>query len=128
MYADDAKYSQIVSSASTLEFTFLGSFNTEKVPILVPSRHLNLILNRPLVTSPRPYFPCFSSSDKDTLGRAFLQDALMGAGWGARTHVLAQAPGPNVPSPNMVRFATGGSTSRSRPIQTTTIPYGRAAD
>lgn len=110
--ADDAKYSQIVGSASALEFTFLGGSNTDRVPISVPFRHLNLTLGQPLAASPRPYFPCFTGSDTYTLGRAFLQDAFMGADWSARTWVLAQAPGPNVPSSNVVRFATGGGGTK----------------
>lgn len=109
---EDAKYSQIVSSASALEFTFLGSSNTDKVPISVPFRHLNLTLDQPLVQSPRPYLPCFTGSDKFTLGRTFLQDAFMGADWSARTWFLAQAPGPNVPSSNVVKFVTGGGGTK----------------
>ncbi|KAK8041345.1 hypothetical protein PG994_014352 [Apiospora phragmitis] len=101
---DDPKYSQIVGSASALVFTFLGSTNTDKVSISVPFRHLNLTLDRPLVDSPSPYFPCFTGSSSYVLGRAFLQDAFVGANWGSRTWFLAQAPGPNVPPANVVKF------------------------
>ncbi|KAK8015142.1 hypothetical protein PG990_008438 [Apiospora arundinis] len=113
----DAKYSQIVGSASALVFTFLGSTNTDKKAIAVPFRHLNLTLDRPLVDgAPRPYFPCFTGSDASyALGRAFLQDAFLGANWGARTWFLAQAPGPNVPSSKIVKFdGAGGSVAPSQ--------------
>ncbi|KAK8044348.1 hypothetical protein PG993_004372 [Apiospora rasikravindrae] len=108
---DDAKYTQIVNSASALEFSFYGSSNTDKVPISVPFRHLNLTLDAPLVSSPRPYFPCFTGSDTYTLGRAFLQDAFVGANWGAKTWFMAQAPGPNIPPSNVVKFAGGDAAS-----------------
>ncbi|KAK8085531.1 hypothetical protein PG997_006802 [Apiospora hydei] len=108
---DDAKYTQIVNSASALEFSFYGSSNTDRVPISVPFRHLNLTLDTPLVSSPRPYFPCFTGSDTYTLGRAFLQDAFVGANWGSKTWFMAQAPGPNVPPSNVVKFAGSDATS-----------------
>ncbi|TGJ86850.1 hypothetical protein E0Z10_g1920 [Xylaria hypoxylon] len=100
---DDPKYSQIVSSASTLDFTFLAGSNTQHVNISVPFRHLNLTLTEPLVDNDQQYFPCYTgSSGGYTLGRAFLQDAFVGANWDSKTWWLAQAPGPNIPSAEVI--------------------------
>lgn len=100
---DDPKYAQIVSSASSLDFTFLGSPNTQLVQISVPFRHLNLTLTPPLVDSDKQYFPCYTGpGDRYTLGRAFLQDAFVGAHWDQQKWWLAQAPGPNIPSENII--------------------------
>ncbi|KAH7039650.1 aspartic peptidase domain-containing protein, partial [Microdochium trichocladiopsis] len=107
---DDVKYSQIVSSASALRFTFLAGSNTKNVTISVPFRHLNLTLQQPLVSSDTPYFPCFTGSDSYTLGRAFLQDAFIGANWGKETWWLAQAPGPNVPSASVIELGKDENT------------------
>ncbi|KAI1113077.1 acid protease [Nemania sp. NC0429] len=103
---DDPKYSQIVSSASTLDFTFLGNSNTQRVTISVPFRHLNLTLSQPLVDTDQQYFPCYTGpSGGYTLGRAFLQDAFVGANWDSKTWWLAQAPGPNIPTAQVVTLA-----------------------
>ncbi|KAI1760418.1 acid protease [Hypoxylon sp. FL1150] len=111
---DDAKYSQIVSSPSVLEFIFIGDSNTQNVSISVPFRHLNLTLTAPLVDNPTPYFPCYTGpSNQFTLGRAFLQDAFVGANWGSKSWWLAQAPGPNIPSPSVVELADGDSVKAS---------------
>ncbi|KAI0197733.1 aspartic peptidase domain-containing protein [Astrocystis sublimbata] len=105
---DDPKYSQIVSSASALEFKFLAGSNTQYVTISVPFRHLNLTLTQPLVDKDQPYFPCYTGSNTGyTLGRAFLQDAFIGANWGAKTWWLAQAPGPNIPNSRVIALAPG---------------------
>lgn len=101
----DSKYSQIVPSASALQFTFLSGSNTDNITISVPFMHLNLTLDSPLVDEPTQYFPCFTGADKYALGRAFLQDAFIGANWGADTWWLAQAPGPNVPSADVAELA-----------------------
>lgn len=108
---NDAKYTQIVNSASVLNFTFIGSSNTDQVSIAVPFRHLNLTLDAPLVSSKTQYFPCFTGTTSQyTLGRAFLQDAFIGANWGTKTWWVAQAPGPNIPSPNIVTLENGDKT------------------
>lgn len=100
---DKPKYSQIVSSASTLDFTFLGGSNTQRVTISVPFRHLNLTLTQPLVDVDQQYFPCYTGpSGGYALGRAFLQDAFVGANWDSKTWWLAQAPGPNIPTAQVV--------------------------
>ncbi|OTA87781.1 hypothetical protein M434DRAFT_134725 [Hypoxylon sp. CO27-5] len=111
---NDPKYTQIVNSASALEFVFAAGSNTQNVSILVPFRHLNLTLTAPLVDSPTQYFPCYTGPFRQyTLGRAFLQDAFVGANWGTKSWWLAQAPGPNIPSPSVVELADGDSTIRS---------------
>ncbi|KAI1504538.1 aspartic peptidase domain-containing protein [Biscogniauxia marginata] len=103
---DNEKYSQIVNSASALVFTFLGGSNTQNVNISVPFRHLNLTLTAPLVNTEQQYFPCYTGPSRQyALGRAFLQDAFVGANWGTKTWWLAQAPGPNVPASSVVEIA-----------------------
>ncbi|KAH8649969.1 aspartic peptidase domain-containing protein [Xylariales sp. PMI_506] len=110
----DAQYSKIVSSASALNFTFLGSSNTDVVSISVPFRHLNLTLEAPLVSETQAYFPCYDGpANHFTLGRAFLQDAFVGANWGANTWWLGQAPGPNIPSSSIVTLQDGDTTLQS---------------
>ncbi|KAI0834333.1 acid protease [Hypoxylon sp. FL0890] len=111
---NDSKYTQIVNSASALEFVFAGSSNTQNVSISVPFRHLNLTLTAPLVDNPTQYFPCYTGPGNSyTLGRAFLQDAFVGANWGTKSWWLAQAPGPNVPSPSVVELANGDTTIKA---------------
>lgn len=108
---DDAKYTQVVNSASALIFSFIGSSNTDQITIAVPFRHLNLTLDAPLVTSKTQYFPCYTGpAGQYTLGRAFLQDAFVGAHWGNKAWWIAQAPGPNIPSPNIITLAKGDKT------------------
>ncbi|KAI1375735.1 acid protease [Hypoxylon crocopeplum] len=111
---DDPKYTQIVNSASVLEFVFIGDSNTKNVTISVPFRHLNLTLTAPLIDKPTQYFPCYTGPFKSyTLGRAFLQDAFVGANWGAKSWWLAQAPGPNIPSPSVVELGDSDSVKAS---------------
>ncbi|KAM0428862.1 hypothetical protein ACHAPT_006662 [Fusarium lateritium] len=90
------KYEDIVTSASALTFSFISGSNTDTVKINVPFMHLNLTLTAPLVDTPTPYFPCHvNGKGQYVLGRAFLQDAFIGANWhkDANTWWLAQAPG-----------------------------------
>ncbi|KAI0141818.1 aspartic peptidase domain-containing protein [Xylariaceae sp. FL1272] len=108
---DDAKYSQIVSSASALQFNFTAGSNTETVTINVPFPHLNLTLTQPLVDTDMQYFPCYTGfAGQYTLGRAFLQDAFIGAHWGMKKWWLAQAPGPNIPSANVKTIQKSDTT------------------
>ncbi|KAI1825971.1 aspartic peptidase domain-containing protein [Xylaria intraflava] len=108
---DDPQYSLIVSSASSLDFTFVGGSNLQEVTISVPFRHLNLTLSAPLVNSNQQYFPCYTGPHGGyTLGRAFLQDAFVGANWGANTWWLAQAPGPNIPNAKIVNIEEKDTT------------------
>ena len=104
------KYRQIAGSASALRFTFFSGSNTRNASISVPFPHLNLTLGEPLVGTDedsKQYFPCYTGSGRYTLGRAFLQDAFVGANWGAKTWWLAQAPGPKVPGPDIVELNDG---------------------
>ncbi|KAK3899272.1 aspartic peptidase domain-containing protein [Staphylotrichum tortipilum] len=94
-------YRAITSSSSTLAFTFMGATNTDSLTIHVPFPHLNLTLSPPFVSNPAgvPYFPCFTGGvGAYALGRAFFQDAFLGANWEKGKVWLAQAPGPNVPA------------------------------
>ncbi|KAG7293131.1 hypothetical protein NEMBOFW57_003177 [Staphylotrichum longicolle] len=93
-------YSRVVTSPSTLALTFMGASNTESLTIHVPFTHLNLTLSPPFVTgAPVPYFPCFTGGvGAYVLGRAFFQDAFLGANWETKRMWLAQAPGPNIPA------------------------------
>ncbi|KAK7424791.1 hypothetical protein QQX98_000375 [Neonectria punicea] len=90
------KYEEIITSATALSFSFIFGSNTGVVKIRVPFLHLNLTLTSPLVDAPTPYFPCHvNGKGQYVLGRAFLQDAFVGANWhrDADAWWLAQAPG-----------------------------------
>ncbi len=92
-------YARTVSSASTLALTFMGATNTQSLTIHVPLPHLNLTLTPPFTASPVPYFPCFTGGiGAYVLGRAFFQDAFLGANFETKRMWLAQAPGPNIPT------------------------------
>ncbi|ORY55838.1 aspartic peptidase domain-containing protein, partial [Pseudomassariella vexata] len=91
-------YHRIVQSASALTFTFIDPNNSNLrgvINISVPFMHLNLTLEEPLVDQPTAYFPCYAitHNDKFALGRAFLQDAFIGANFEKAVYFLAQAPG-----------------------------------
>lgn len=103
-----ASYESITSSPSFIQFTFrLNNSNSLNVTINVPFRLLNLTLDTPLVDTPTPYFPCRpSQSSTNTLGRAFLQAAFLGANWNKASpgnFWIAQAPGPTTPSTPSVK-------------------------
>lgn len=107
-------YEKIVSSAAALTFSFSDPDNNSRtVNISVPFRHLNLTLEDPLVSSPTPYFPCNGASPGYSLGRAFLQDAFFGTNYEAAVMYLAQAPGPNVKSENVVNVDGNGTVTAS---------------
>ncbi|KAK4032572.1 aspartic peptidase domain-containing protein [Parachaetomium inaequale] len=90
-------YTPIITSASALTLTLTGTRNTESTTINIPFAHLNLTLTTPFVPSPVPYFPCFTGGTGTyVLGRAFFQDAFLGANWERKKTWLAQAPGPNI--------------------------------
>ncbi|KAG5917468.1 hypothetical protein E4U42_007236 [Claviceps africana] len=96
---DDAAFARLMSSASALAFSFMGTDNTKSVTIKVPFQHLNLTLEPPLVDSSTSYFPCSTGGTGSyVLGRAFLQDAFVAGNWHRRKWWLAQAPGPNIPN------------------------------
>ncbi|KAF4948018.1 hypothetical protein FGADI_10013 [Fusarium gaditjirri] len=94
---DSDDYERIVRSATALSFSFPNVDDITK--IRVPLMHLNLTLSEPIVDSPVPYFPCHvNDNGRYVLGRAFLQDAFLGANWGPDINRwwLAQAPGPGL--------------------------------
>ncbi|KAF4447800.1 hypothetical protein F53441_8704 [Fusarium austroafricanum] len=93
------KYKEIITTTSTLSFSFISNSNTDPIKIRIPFMHLNLTLSKPLTDTPTPYFPCHTHGNGQyVLGRAFLQDAFVGANWhpDVDTWWLAQAPGPNI--------------------------------
>lgn len=93
------RYAPIISSASVLSFTIMGASNTQSQTFHVPFQHLNLTLTQPFVDTPTPYFPCYTGGPGAfALGRAFFQDAFVGANWERNKIWVAQAPGPNVPA------------------------------
>ncbi|KAK6949856.1 hypothetical protein Daesc_008179 [Daldinia eschscholtzii] len=105
-------YPRIIQSPSVLTFTFVDpDSNLRKVNISVPFTHLNLTLTKPLVTHPTPYFPCNAASNGAyALGRAFLQDAFIGANLNTAMYFLSQAPGPNLNSENVMAMDNNGRT------------------
>ncbi|KAK0750706.1 hypothetical protein B0T18DRAFT_339842, partial [Schizothecium vesticola] len=103
-------YLPLVSSAAALSFTLLGRDNTRPLTIHVLFSHLNLALTAPLspTGAPVPYFPCFTGG-ASVLGRAFLQDAFLGAVWEKPGRVwVAQAPGSNIQPGRGARWGCGG--------------------
>ncbi|PFH60218.1 hypothetical protein XA68_11314 [Ophiocordyceps unilateralis] len=96
---NDAKYSDIMNSASVLALTIAS--RTDSLTINVPFQHLNLTLDPPLVAKSAAYFPCSTGGlGSYVLGKAFFQDAFLSANWEARRWWLAQAPGPGSTSPS----------------------------
>jgi hypothetical protein len=114
---NDPQYQKIVSSASTLSFTFRkDQSNSMNLTINVPFLLLNLTLESPLVSTPTQYFPCNAESRGSySLGRAFLQAAFLGTNWDVvgkqGVWWLAQAPGPNIAQQPNVQ--TIGSTDNT---------------
>ncbi|KAK6087904.1 aspartic-type endopeptidase [Seiridium cupressi] len=107
-------YKRIVSSAAALTFSFSDPDNNSRiVNISLPFRHLNLTLEEPLVSTPTPYFPCNAASPGYSLGRAFLQDSFFGANFEDAVMYLAQAPGPNVRTENIVNINGNGTIAAS---------------
>ncbi|KAF9777458.1 hypothetical protein IL306_004425 [Fusarium sp. DS 682] len=108
------KYKEIINSTSALSFSFISNSNTDPVKIRVPFMHLNLTLSAPLTDNPTPYFPCHSNGNGQyVLGRAFLQDAFVGANWhpDIDTWWLAQAPGPDIQAtPNIITIGEKDKT------------------
>ncbi|KAK4042562.1 hypothetical protein C8A01DRAFT_44448 [Parachaetomium inaequale] len=99
------RYRLLTTAATTLAFTLMGTSNTQSLTIHVPLPHLTgLTLAPPFTALPAPYFPCFTGGVKSqgwpsyALGRAFFQDAFLGANWERGVAWLAQAPGPNIPA------------------------------
>ena len=88
-------YSRVMNSASGLTFTLTGKQSSDTISVSVPFQHLNLTLDEPLMPDPTSYFPCSTTYVSHyVLGRAFLQDAFVGANWHKKVFWVAQAPGP----------------------------------
>lgn len=103
-------YTQTVTSAAYLGFIFPPAFGSQDpVTIKVPMIYLNLTLKSEASGLPGDvaYFPCQtyipqslgqgsagSGSGSYTLGRAFLQAAILGRNWATGISWMAQAPGP----------------------------------
>jgi hypothetical protein len=114
----DPQYERIVTSPSSLGFTFRASESSQNFTIYVPFNQLNLTLTAPLTTTSTSYFPC--KAEENTyyqLGRAFLQSAFVGVNWnaynGSAAWWLAQAPGPNIPSQSTILAIGNTDTSIS---------------
>ncbi|RDA88580.1 hypothetical protein CP532_5856 [Ophiocordyceps camponoti-leonardi (nom. inval.)] len=104
---------------NTDDSNFTLTNGAESLTINIPFQHLNLTLDPPLATKSAPYFPCSNggiklSGGSYVLGRAFFQDAFLGANWEQRRWWLAQAPGPSsTASPNPTDILPGDKTIRS---------------
>jgi hypothetical protein len=106
----DPQYQKIITSASSVSFTFRASESAgANLTINVPFALLNLTLEAPLTTNPTLYFPCKAETKAVfQLGRAFLQAAFVGGNWyannGTGAFWLAQAPGPDIPTQANIQF------------------------
>ena len=100
----DPSYARIVNSAAYLSL-ILDSTTIQNFTIKVPFRLLNLTLDKPLTDTPTPYFPCkpdHGIGGAWTFGRAFLQAAFLGVSYDQNKLFLAQAPGPNIGTSNVL--------------------------
>ena len=115
----DLQFQRVMSSSAYLAFVFRSSPDAN-ITIKVPFQLLNLTLESPIVQYPQQYFPCrpFYSMDGTGnyyLGKAFLQAAMVGINWQIKAFFLAQAPGPEVPSPNIQSIGPSDTSVRSLP-------------
>ena len=115
----DLQFQRVMSSSAYLAFIFRSSPDAN-ITIKVPFQLLNLTLESPIVQYPQQYFPCrpFYSMDGTGnyyLGKAFLQAAMIGINWQIKAFFLAQAPGPEVPSPNIQSIGPSDTSIRSLP-------------
>ena len=115
----DLQFQRVMSSSAYLAFVFRSSEDAN-ITIKVPFQLLNLTLESPIVRYPQQYFPCrpFYSMDRTGnyyLGKAFLQAAMIGINWQMNAFFLAQAPGPEVPSPNIQSIEPSDTSIRSLP-------------
>ena len=100
----DPSYARIVNSPAYLSL-ILDSATIQNFTIKVPFRLLNLTLDKPLTDTPTPYFPCKPDPGIGgawTFGRAFLQAAFLGVSYDQNKLFLAQAPGPNIGTSNVL--------------------------
>ena len=116
----DQQFQRVMGSSAYLAFVFQSSSDAN-ITIKVPFQLLNLTLESPIVQYPQQYFPCrpFYSMDRTGnyyLGKAFLQAAMIGVNWETKAFFLAQAPGPEVPSPNIQSIGPSDTSIGSLPI------------
>ena len=116
----DQQFQRVMSSSAYLAFVFRSSPDAN-ITIKVPFQLLNLTLESPIVQYPQQYFPCrpFYSMDRTGnyyLGKAFLQAAMIGINWQTKAFFLAQAPGPEVPSPSIQSIGPSDTSIGSLPI------------
>ncbi len=116
----DLQFQRVMSSSAYLAFVFRSSPDAN-ITIKLPFQLLNLTLEPPIVQYPQQYFPCrpFYSMDGTGnyyLGKAFLQAAMIGINWQTKAFFLAQAPGPEVPSPNIQSIEPSDTSIGSLPI------------
>ncbi|TLS26451.1 hypothetical protein PpBr36_04746 [Pyricularia pennisetigena] len=99
----DPYYERIVNSSAWMRFS-LESRTGKIIDIKVPFMLLNLQLEPPLVESTTPYFPCrpFPSINAFHFGRAFLQAAYIIVNYDNNVTIIAQAPGPDSGSRQLV--------------------------
>ncbi|KAL5873957.1 hypothetical protein ACKVWH_009585 [Pyricularia oryzae] len=100
---EDPYYERIVNSSAWMRFS-LESRTGKIIDIKVPFKLLNLQLEPPLVESTTPYFPCrpIPSIDAFYFGRAFLQAAYVIVNYDNNVTIIAQAPGPDSGSEQLV--------------------------
>lgn len=116
----DQQFQRVMSSSAYLAFVFRSSPDAN-ITIKVPFQLLNLTLESPIVQYPQQYFPCrpFYSMDGTGnyyLGKVFLQAAMIGINWQTKAFFLAQAPGPEVSSPNIQSIGPSDTSIGSLPI------------
>ena len=124
----DPQYQKIINSPAYLAFIFQsssGSQNPPSIPlsnltIKLPFKLLNLTLEPPIVPTPQPYFPCYPSTAADGssryfLGRAFLQAAFLALNYNQSSFFMAQAPGPDAPSPSIQSMFANDTHIKSAP-------------
>ena len=115
----DPQFQRVMSSSAYLAFVFRSSPDAN-ITIKVPFQLLNLTLESPIVQYPQQYFPCrpFHSMDGTGnyyLGKAFLQAAMIGINWHIKAFFLAQAPGPEVSSPDIQSIGPSDTSITSLP-------------
>ena len=116
----DQQFQRVMSSSAYLAFVFRSSPDAN-ITIKVPFQLLNLTLESPIVQYPQQYFPCrpfysFDGSGRYYLGKAFLQAATIGINWQTMAFFMAQAPGPEVPSPTIQSIGPSDTSIGSLPI------------
>ena len=126
----DQQFQRVMSSSAYLSFVFRSSPDAN-ITIKVPFQLLNLTLESPIVQYPQQYFPCrpFYSMDRTGnyyLGKAFLQAAMIGVNWQTKAFFLAQAPGPEVPSPNIQSIGPSDTSIGSLPIANFASSWSRS--